>query len=67
MDHARAERQVVADLRRVAEEVVVVELEPVAHDAAADLHAVLRVAVAVDDGLDERVVGVRAGHRRRDA
>ena len=62
---ARAEGEVVGDLRGVAEEVLVVELRAVAHDAAARLHPVHAVAVPIDEGLDERVVRGLAGHRGR--
>ncbi len=59
-----AQRVVVGHLPRVAIEVQVVELLVVADRAAARADAVVDVAVAIDEGLNERVVGRLPGNRR---
>ena len=67
MAHRAAEREVVADLSRLAEEVVVVEQRAaVAGGAAAGRHVPFEVvAVAVDERLDEGVVRGLPGDRQR--
>ncbi len=62
-----AEGDVVANLAGIAEEVVVVELRSVADDAAAEGNAVLDVAIAIDERLDEGVIGRLAGNQDRNA
>src|SRR5207245_9194990 len=59
MDFVRdvlAAGDVVADLPRVPEEVVAVELQSVPHGATTDLHSVQGAAVPVDEGLNDGVV-----------
>src|SRR6185503_11210345 len=64
-DAAGGERVVVGGLRALTEEVVEADGAAGADETAARARTVLHEAVAVDDRLDEGIVGGLAGDRRR--